>query len=155
MSDSHDLYRKHRPGCIIFYASQPLPDSFRIWAFDQVVYEKAGDTITFVRPAASPGWKMDPEEWTPICRGMEVQPSIPPTGAGWFKMEIRDDGLYAADVRWTDVHRSSAAVVGLLLAPTIQYSREKPHVVERLINLAPEVGIPPAVQLRGKGPTDG
>ena len=56
--------------------------------------------------------------------------------AGWFRPEVREGALYAADIEWTDYGRAALAAREFrFFSPAIHYD-EKTRRIKRLINVA-------------------
>lgn len=81
------------------------PTEIRIWAFGEVATSKG--TFKFTRDDgealmgayADQGNELhfDYEHGT-----FDAEPGQPAPAAGWFQLELRDDGLYAVNIKWTD-----------------------------------------------------
>jgi phage I-like protein len=56
--------------------------------------------------------------------------------AGWFKLELRDDGLYAVDIKWTDQAATQIAQAEWrYFSPTFDYDKKTGRIRE-LVNVA-------------------
>lgn len=56
--------------------------------------------------------------------------------AGWFKLELRDDGLYAVDIKWTDQAAAQIAKAEWrYFSPTFDFDKKSGRILE-LVNVA-------------------
>lgn len=114
------------------------PGEFRIFPFGQV--ETTKGVFLFDREAAASVLERWREYGNRLSIDYEHQALEPVTNgpvpaAGWFDLEIREDGLWATNVEWTE--RAQALLAGReyrYFSPAF-YTDEKGRIVE-LINLA-------------------
>jgi len=82
------------------------PEEFRLFAFGSL--ETTQGTFLFDKAAAEAvmaEYKDNGNELSFDYEHAAVQDPPPPTGApaaGWFGLELRDDGLYAVNIKWTE-----------------------------------------------------
>lgn len=117
-----------------------LPDSFVIFPFGEIETEKG----TFVFDSAASSAVMQRAEAWGIQFIVDLEhlsldaecSNYNPDAMGWFDVEIRDEGLYAVNVKWTDEgKRRLASKTQRYISPTFAANEESKRV-ESLFNVA-------------------
>lgn len=119
--------------------SRDPPRRLRIWAFGRV--ESSKGAFLFDRKAAASVMRAYRRHGNLLCFDYEHK-AISDDGrpgdgksAGWFKLELCEDGLYATDVRWTD--KASAEISArewLYFSPA--FASDKTGRITELVNVA-------------------
>lgn len=81
-----------------------LPSEFRIFPFGEIDTDRGrflfDEESARQVVAASREWGV--EHSIDYEHAAIAEPPVPAPAAGWFRLDVREDGLYAANVRWTD-----------------------------------------------------
>lgn len=124
---------------ILSGTSRDPPRRLRIWAFGRV--ESSKGTFLFDRAAAAKVMRAYRRHGNLLCFDYEHK-AISDDGrpgdgksAAWFKLDLRDDGLYAVDIRWTDTAaRGISAREWLYWSPA--FDADKSGRITELVNIA-------------------
>lgn len=119
--------------------SGQLPTEFRIWPFGKIKTSKG--TFLFDATAAKSvmnafhdAGNILPIDW--LHNSLKAsQSSEDGKAAGWFKLQLRDDGLYAVDVKWGPAAAKALADKEYrYFSPA--FTTTKGNRIERMINMA-------------------
>ena len=115
------------------------PSEFRIWAYGPVKTSKYPDATLdpegaaeAVKRAAAHGIELSVDYEHSAVRPATGQPA---PAAGWFRLEARQDGLWAVNVRWTERASSMLAAAEYRHFSPVYKLDDKRRIVE-VVNLA-------------------
>ncbi len=117
-----------------------VPTEFRIFGYGKIKTSKG--TYTFDEEAAKLVMAAYEDQGNELCFDYEhsMSPEQPPgkkPAAGWFNLELKEDGLYATNVRFTDDAKAMLEKGEYrYFSPMMQFGKDEPHRICALWNLA-------------------